>query len=565
MRRVIDGPGRRPAGARCAPAALLALALLLVWPAEAPAAMGRAAERAAARAAPPAAPATDRAPARATPKAVAAPPRLVVILVIDMFPADFLTRFRDRFAAGGFARLIEGGALFTDCAYRHAVTDTAPGHASIATGTTPDRHGIVGNQWFDRALGRMVGAVEDAEAPLVGAAAPLPGASPRHLVGDTLADEVRLATGGRGRAIGISEKDRAAVLLAGRAATGAWFYEQATGRMITSRHYAQALPAWAAAFDDARPADRYYGRGFAAGGTTLVPPGRPGTQPGREFYAALTGTPWINALILDFARAAIEGERLGADGDTDLLAISLSGHDYVGHAHGPHSEAMAAMTTRADADIAAFLRHLDERVGRGRFWVALTADHGTAPTLETSRRIGLGEAGYEALRVRREMSRALAARYGEADPLRLIGETTRLWFDAGELARHRASAAEAARVAGQAAVGAGGIAGWVAGGESNMDPATVEAYRLATYPGRSPDLHLVRAPFALDSTSVAADHGTPWSYDARVPLILYGAPFRSGTYRLRASPIDIAPTLANALGITPPAMATGRVLAETFR
>jgi len=552
----------RPAAA----ALLLAVLVLPGWPAEAAATTGRAtAPAATGRAAAPSVPAAARKPAGAPPGTDAAPPRLIVILVIDMFPAEFLTRFRDRSAAGGFARLIGGGALFTDCAYRHAITDTAPGHASIATGTTPDRHGIVGNQWYDRALGRMVGAVEDPDTPLVGAAGTLPGASPRHLMGDTLGDEMRLASGGRGRTIGISEKDRAAVLLAGRAATGAYFYEQATGRMITSRHYVQALPGWAAAFNDARPADRYYGRGFAAGGATLVPPGKPGTQPGREFYTALPGTPWIDELLLDFARAAIAGGSLGADGDTDLLAISLSGHDYVGHDQGPHSPAVAEMTARVDAGIAAFLRDLDERIGRGRYWVALTADHGTAPTLETSRRIGLGEPGFEGPVLRREMGRALAARYGDADPLRLLGETTKVWFDAGELARHRATTAEAARVAGQAAVGAGGIAGWVAAGGSSMDAATVEAYRLATYPGRSPDLYLVRAPFALDSTSVAADHGTPWSYDAHVPLILYGAPFRSGTYRLRASPADIAPTLANALGMTPPAMATGRVLAEAFR
>jgi len=540
-----------------AAALLLAVLILPGWPAEASAATGSAATQSA--------PAAGREPTGALPGADAAPPRLVVILVIDMFPAEFLTRFRDRFAAGGFARLIEGGALFTDCAYRQAITNTAPAHACIATGTTPDRHGIVDNQWYDRALGRMVGAVEDPDAPLVGAATTLPGASPRHLIGDTLGDEMRLASGGRGRTIGLSVKDRAAILLAGRAATGAYFYEQETGRMITSRHYVPALPGWAAAFNDGRPADRYYGRGFSAGGAMLVPAGKPGTRPGREFYTALPGTPWINTLLLDFALAAIAGESLGADGDTDLLAISLSGHDYVGHDQGPHSPAVAEMTTRVDADIAAFLRDLDGRVGRGRYWVALTADHGTAPTLETGRRIGLGETGFAGPAVRLEMSRALAARYGDADPLRILGETTKVWFDTGELARHRATAAEAARVAGRAAVGAGGIAGWVAAGESSMDAATIEAYHLGTFPGRSPDLSLVRAPFALDITGSATTHGTPWSYDARVPLILFGAPFRPGTYRLRASPADIAPTLANALGITPPAMATGRVLAEAFR
>jgi len=533
---------------RAASALLLALLILAGWPAAAPAATDAA-----------------RNPGGAASGTDAAPPRLVVIIVIDMFPADYLTRFRDQFAAGGFARLIEGGALFTDCAYRHAITDTAPGHASIATGTTPDRHGIVDNWWYDRKLGRMVGAVEDADVPLVGATTTLPGASPHHLLGDTLGDEMRLASGGRSRTIGISEKDRAAILLAGRTATGAYFYELESGRMITSRHYVPELPGWAAAFNQARPADRYYGRGFAAGGTTLVPAGKPGTRPDREFYTALPGTPWINEVLLDFARAAVAGESLGADDDVDLLAISLSGHDYVGHDQGPHSPAVAEMTRHLDADLAAFLRDLDARVGRGRYWVALTADHGTAPTLATGRRIGLGETGFDGTDVRVDMSRALAARYGDADPLRLLGETTKVWFDTDQLARHHATIAQVARIAGDAAVAAGGFSGWVAAGESSMDAATVETYRLAAYPGRSADLYLVRAPFSLDRTGSATTHGTLWSYDTHVPLILYGAPFRPGTYRLRAAPTDIAPTLANALGMTPPSMATGRVLAEAFR
>jgi predicted AlkP superfamily pyrophosphatase or phosphodiesterase len=543
MRGVLGVPGGWPAASRRAAALFLALALAATWPG-----------------------AASAAPPKHVPAAEPARPRLVVLLVIDMLPADLLSRVRDRLGADGFARLASGGARFTDCAYGHAITDTGPGHASIATGTTPDRHGIVGNQWYDRALGRMIGAVEDPEVPLVGAASPLPGASPAHLAGETLADELRLATGGRGHAVSVSEKARAAILLAGRAADGAYFYDQASGLMVTSSHYMRALPAWVAAFDDTRPADKYYSRGFTAGGKTVLAPGRPGTTPDKDYYGHLPESPWIDEILFDFARAAIAGERLGADDDTDLLAISLSAHDYVGHAEGPHSEAVAALTAAVDAGLAAFLRLLDERVGAGRWWLALTSDHGCAPTLATSRDAGLGDHGYDGPALKATMSRALAARFGGDDPVRLLGETTHIWFDTADLARHQTTAAEAARVAGEAATGTPGIVGWfAAGGGSSLDAATLEAFRRSTYPGRSADLCLLRAPFALDTKLVAADHGTPWSYDARVPLILYGAPFRPGIYRQHASPIDIAPTLANALGIAPPALATGRVLAEAFR
>jgi hypothetical protein len=163
------------------------------------------------------------------------------------------------------------------------------------------------------------------------------------------------------------------------------------------------------------------------------------------------------------------------------------------------------------------------------------------------------------------MSRALAARFGAADPIRLEGVSTRVWFDSDDLARHGTTAAEAARVAGEAAAQVPGVRGYVASGATNLDAQTQEAYRLSTFPGRSPDLFLVLEPFAVVSDTSPANHGTPWSFDTQVPLLLYGPPFRPGVYRARCSPADLAPTLAAALGVPPPALATGRVLGEALR
>ncbi|HKQ97281.1 MAG TPA: alkaline phosphatase family protein, partial [Candidatus Polarisedimenticolia bacterium] len=490
-----------------------------------------------------------------------------LVLVIDQFPADYLARFRERFGAGGLRRLVDGGARFTECAWPYAITDTAPGHSSLVSGTTPDRHGVVGNWWYDPALGRMVGAVEDDAYPLVGAGAAKPGASPHALRSGTLGDTLRLATGGRAKVFGVSEKPRAAVLLAGPSANGAFFFDQGTGRMVTSTWYAAALPDWVRAFDDARPADRWFEKGWRGGGKVILPPGEAGARPGPKYYESLPKTPYIDRLLLDFTVRLVEAENLGADDDADLLLVSLSAHDYLGHAVGPHAEAMAALTGEVDTAIASFLETLDRRVGRDRYLVALTADHGVAPTLETTARLKVATRGYDGTHLREVVKRALAERFGSADPIAVHGEPTKYWFDAAALARHKTTAAEAGQVAGMAAVAdaGGALLGYLAGDRSDLDATTLRACGLSHDRERSPDLLLVRAPWALDREFEASDHGSPWSYDARVPLVLYGPPFRPGIYRQAVTPTDLAPTLADILEIAPPPMATGRVLTEALR
>ncbi|HUD73415.1 MAG TPA: alkaline phosphatase family protein [Dongiaceae bacterium] len=494
-------------------------------------------------------------------------PRLILVLVIDQFPADYLARFRDRLGPGGLRKLMDGGARFTDCAWPYAVTDTAPGHASLVTGTTPDRHGIVGNWWYDPALGRMVGAVEDDAFPLVGAAADKPGASPRAIVSGTLGDSLRLATGGRARVFALSEKARAAVLLAGASANGAYFFDHGSGRMVTSTWYAATLPDWVAAFDDARPADRWFAAGWSAGGRAVLPPGAAGARPDKAWYERMVETPYIDELLLDFARRLVEAEHLGADDDPDLLFVSLSAHDYLGHAVGPHAAEMGDLTAAVDAAIARFLATLEARVGRDRLWVAFTSDHGIAPTLETTARLRIATRPYAGTRLKEVVTRALAGRYGADDPITFHGEPAKFWFDRAALARHGTTAAEAGEVAGRAAVAdsQGALLGYIAGDRSDLDAVTLAACRLSQWRERSPDLLLVRAPYALNREFEASDHGSPHAYDARVPLVLYGPPFRPGLYRQHAVPIDIAPTLANVLEIAPPPMATGRVLIEAVR
>ena len=490
-------------------------------------------------------------------------PRLVVVVVIDMFPLDYFERFGSRFGSDGFKRLLRDGASFTSCFYPYANTETGPGHATLATGTTPDRHGIAANGWYDFARGRMVQAVEDESAPVVGGASRLAGASPRNLMTDTLADELRLATGGEAKVFGVALKDRSAIFSTGHTASGAYWYNASTGTFVTSRYYREALPAWVERFNRTRGADSYYGKVWKSGEKVLATLASESGQPDPRFRQELYYSPYGNDLAFDFARELVVEEKLGADAATDFLFLGLSANDGVGHRWGPYSEEVADMTRRTDAHLAALLQFLDKQVGAGNYWLALSADHGVAPTLAQARALGLRANNVPLAALAQALQAAFAERWGEDDWLASRSEVV---FNRETLRKHGVGVAEAAHLAGGALLGVEGVRGYVAGEETRLDAGLTQAVRLSTYRGRSPDVYVVFEPFALvNGDEGGTTHGSPYNYDTHVPLIFYGAAFRPGTYRERVTPADLAPTLAAALGITPPALADGRVLESALR
>ncbi len=332
-------------------------------------------------------------PAIGSAQAFVGQPKLIVILVIDQFRGDYLNRDQAKFQGRGFNLFMKDGAWFTDCYYDYANTKTAPGHATIGTGAYTDGHGIESNEWWDaaRSYDVQVSSVQDERYKLVdlphdsipanqpGAPAWatdfVVGASPLNLRATTLGDELRLATAGKARVYGVSLKDRAAILPAGQSANGAFWIDPSSGQFTTSTYYMEHLPEWAKAFN-AGPRIAQAEHEANADGTL-------------QFYDLVGRTPAANSYELDFAKALITGEKLGQNGVTDLVTISLSANDIQGHQFGPDSDFEEQMILSLDKDFDGFFGWLDQTVGLKNVWIALTADHGIAPIAGDAAKLGI--------------------------------------------------------------------------------------------------------------------------------------------------------------------------------
>jgi predicted AlkP superfamily pyrophosphatase or phosphodiesterase len=535
-------------------------------------------------------------------------PRLVLLVVADQFRYDYLERFGDLFGPKGLRRILTGGASWVDANYDHAPTTTAPGHSTMMTGSYPALTGIVANEWFDRESGKRVTSVSDPQARLLGGGDTEGAASPRRLLASTLGDEMRMTTADRSKVIGISVKSRAAILPSGRHANAAYWISLRTGTIVSSDYYFKQLPAWVLKFDEGHPADKFFGAPWdrllpeaeylkRAGPDTpayeKVDPEKTDTnafphvitggvsQPGPKFYEALDPTPYANDLVLNFAKEAIRNEQLGKDDDTDVLTISFSGNDYVGHRYGPYSQEVMDVTLRFDQQLADLLDFVDAQVGLKNTLVAFTADHGVAPIPEHAT-----EMGFEAGRIRnadvvKEVRNAFVARYKPAAGVDYLFKyddngTTRdslingnLYFDLAALKRDNINLDEIERLACDAAIKVRGIARCYTraqlehGEVPDNDPVTRKIVH-AFNPKRSGDLIVVPQPYYYLNSSDLATHATPYAYDTHVPLVIMGPGVLPGRYFESCTPADLAPTLAALLRIQPPSNSVGRILKEAL-
>ncbi|HKR23526.1 MAG TPA: alkaline phosphatase family protein [Pyrinomonadaceae bacterium] len=540
-------------------------------------------------------------------------PRLVLLIVVDQFRYDYLERFGDLFVANGLKRLMRDGASWTQSNYDHFPTYTAPGHGTMMTGSYPAESGIIGNDWPDRTTGKRVSSVSDTSEKLLGGKPDDPAASPRRLMTTTVGDELRFVTNDRSKVIGVSVKDRSAILPAGRRANAAYWFNPPTGNMVSSTYYFKELPAWVTKINNGRPADKYFGAKWerllpeaeyvkragpdspkwetvtTAGDTNAFPHTITGgaSAPNSAFYWAIDASPFSNDLLVSFAQEAIVNEQLGADDDTDVLTVSLSANDYVGHRYGPYSQEVMDVTLRTDRQIATLLDFVQSRVGLANTLIAFTADHGVAPIPEHSAAIGLDGARVNVPDILNAIRAAISKHFNPSgkspDPTAdyiYKFEDSGVWrdgfmngnvyFNYTALERDRVNVEEVAQVAGAAVLKVPGVAryftrGQLLRGATSITDPIERRVQHGFYPDRSGDLVMIAEPFKYLGDTITATHGSPYSYDTHVPTIIMGAGVTPGRYLEPASPADIAPTLSALLGLTPPASVTGRVLIEAIR
>ena len=563
-------------------------------------------------------------------------PRLVLVIVADQFRYDYLTRFGPLFGKGGFRRLLNHGASWTNANFDYVPTKTAPGHTAIATGAPPGVTGIIANEWIERSTATKVTSVGDPTARVVGGENETPN-SPRRLLASTVGDELRIALGDQVKVIGVSDKPRAAILPAGKRANAAYWLGSRSGNIISSDYYFKQLPAWVEAFNRTRPLDKYFGArwerllpereylkragpdsppweviGHAPGFTNAFPHIVTGGElrPGYQFYDALDHSPFVNDVIVSMAEQAIVHEKLGEDEITDLLSVSLSGTDHVGHRFGPISQELMDTVLRLDRQLARLLDFVDARVGLKNTLVAFSSDHGVAPLWQYSEtKGGLGRTRITNAEVMQAIREAIKARYGEkrdyifqykeGDQFKDAVINGNVYFNLDALARDRVSLDEITKTAGDAVAKLPGIAGFYtrsqlencrlqskngmpisrSGASSNSTfnrharPAapcladSIGSRVLRGFdPERNGDLIIVQKQYYyIGDSSDPTSHATPYPYDTHVPVILMGRGVKPGMYQRPATPADIAPTLSLLLGIKPPDRSQARVLREALR
>jgi predicted AlkP superfamily pyrophosphatase or phosphodiesterase len=520
--------------------------------------------------------------------------KLAVIISLDQFPYEYLTRFGPYFSDRGFNYLISHGANFTNARYEHAYTKTSPGHAAISTGTYSHLNGITSNRWYDRVRKKAMNSVDDETVQLLGARGI--GRSPRNLLTNTVGDMLMLHTNFRSKVISIGEKDRSAVLMGGKFGKAFWFDDSVA---VTSNYYYPALPGWVEKFNHSGIFQSYLGRewtevapsqageicdqddvpyegGVAGIGNAFPHTIRGGSadHPDPKYYELLAYSPFSTEILLDGVRRAFTAESLGTRGVTDMLCVGVAATDLIGHVFGPASHEVFDNAMRTDSMLSGFLSFLDDRVGLSNCVIAMTSDHGIAPIPEYIRkknphypagRVGLGE-------ITRLTARILGGRFAINEPgtkwiEQVIDED--IYLNRDLLKQKNIPFEEAMKTLKDSLSALPQFA--AAYTRDEIEHSTVldrigMMIRRTYYPSRSGDVMFILRPFFINgSDSVGTSHGQPYDYDTHVLLIMFGKNFKPGNYPEEVSPVDLAPTLSEVLQIEFPPMREGRVLQEAIR
>lgn len=516
-------------------------------------------------------------------------PKLVVGIVVDQMRWDFLYRYNNRYTANGFKRLLGEGFTCENAFIPYTPTVTAAGHSTIYTGSVPAISGIVGNNWFDKNEQRGVYCSEDKTVKTVGGPDGGNGKmSPRNMLVTTIGDEIRLATNFRSKVIGVALKDRGSILPAGHSANAAYWYDVNSGNWITSTYYMKELPKWAADFNAKKVVDKYYEGGWK----TLYPintytqstaeekdyEGKPlgADQKGFPYslkqyagktYSYIASTPFGNSMTFDMAKAALDNEQLGKGAETDMLCVSLSSTDYVGHSFGPNSIETEDTYLRLDKDLGDFLSYLDVKVGKGNYTVFLSADHGVAHVPGFMKENKLPGGTFNETDAQKQLNSLLKAQFG-IDKLVLNMYNYQVHLNHPAIDSAKADEEAISKVVIKYLQKQEAVAQVFEINEMMETPLPIKLKNMLTngyFPSRCGDIQIILKSGYIDGGKTGTTHGLWAPYDSHIPMVFFGWGVKHGHTNKETYMTDIAATITALLHVQMPSGSVGNVVEEALK
>ena len=515
-----------------------------------------------------------------------AKPKLVVGIVIDQMRWDYLYRFNDLYGANGLKRLLNKGFSCENTLIPYVPTYTAVGHTCVYTGSVPAYTGIVGNNWFDKTTNTNVYCTDDSTVNPVGSNTKGGKMSPENLWVTTITDELRLSNNFKSKVIGIAMKDRGAILPAGHSANAAYWYDDKSGKWISSTYYMQQLPDWVSQFNAKDVAGNYMKQDWNTllpinkydlssaddepyenaikGEKTVTFPHKLSTIGDADKYESFKTTPFANSFTFDFAKSAIENESLGKNTVPDFLAVSISSTDYIGHSFGPNSVEIEDTYLRLDNDIADFLQYLDTKVGKGNYLVFLTADHGVAhiPAFLAEHKIPGGV--FNEGEVSRELNKMIEDEFGMKNVVQSL-QNYQVYLNADEISKQGKDLSAVKK----------SVIRFLAAkpfiihvfdtrelASTTMPEPQKTMMGNGFNPKRSGDIQFTFKPGYFDGGKKGTTHGLWNPYDAHIPLLWYGWNIKPGKTNRETYMTDIAATVAALLQIQMPSGCVGKVITE---
>ncbi len=518
----------------------------------------------------------------------AAKPKLVVGIVIDQMRWDYLYRFNQLYSANGFKRLLSEGFTCENTFIPYTPTYTAPGHTCIYTGSVPAIHGIVGNNWYDRSLNKVVYCTDDSTVATVGNNSDAGKMSPQNMWATTITDELRLSNNFKSKVIGIALKDRGSILPAGHSANAAYWYDDKGGKWISSTYYMPDIPAWVKDFNAKDVVATYMSKDW----NTLLPIDKydlstPDNEPyetsilgettvtfphklsatGASKYSSFRTTPFANTFTFDFAKQAIENEKLGSNTVTDFLTISISSTDYIGHSFGPNSIEIEDTYLRLDKDIADFLQWLDQQLGKGNYLTFLTADHGVAhvPAFLAEHKIPGGT--FSDADFTKEINQTIETKFGIKNIVQSI-QNYQVYLNLGEIEKQGKDKAAIVKSVIDLLKQKPYIVN-VFETDKIMQATLAEPQKKMMTngynPKRSGDVQFTFKPGYFDGGTKGTTHGLWNPYDAHIPLLFFGWKVQPGKTNRETYMTDISATVAAMLQIQMPSGCVGKVITEVTK